>query len=157
RIEGIDATVTKIANQHVSAERAEVGRCQGQPPGGVERPLRREASDQVPIGVEDIDEPITSTSHIIVMDRVLQGKGDIEMIVNGLDAERRKTLGGWPRYRTVARQRRVGEGRDQIERGIELLDCAEAEIGGEQEVPGAAAREGQAFVNRTRKPVLTHS
>ena len=58
--------------------------------------------------------------------------------------------------RTRAGQLRVGEGSDKLELGIELLDHAEAEIGGEQEAVRAACREGQAFVDRTREPPLTH-
>ena len=40
--------------------------------------------------------------------------------------------------------------------GIELLDHAKAEIGGEQEAARAACREGQALVDRTREPLLLH-
>ena len=91
------------------------------------------------------------------MFRVLQGKGDIELVINALDAEGSETLGWWSWYRTIARQRRIGEVCDQLKLGIEFLDHAEAEIGGEQEVAGAACREGQAFVHRTREPSLTHA
>jgi len=131
RIKGIDPPVAEIADQHVMAERAEIGGSQGQAPGRVERPPRSEASDQGPIGVEDIDEPIARTAHVIVMGRVLQGKGDIELVINALDAERSETL-SW--YRTIVRQLQVGEGSDQVKLGIELLDRAEAEIGGEEEI-----------------------
>src|SRR5262249_48679763 len=58
-------------------------------------------------------------------------------------------------YGTGLRQLRVGEGCDQTKLGIELLDHAEAEIGGEQEAARAACREGQAFVHRTCEPPLT--
>src|SRR5262245_27684115 len=40
--------------------------------------------------------------------------------------------------------------------GYRLLDHAEAEIGGEQEAAAAACREGQAFVDGTREPPVTH-
>src|SRR5262244_2993908 len=155
-IEGVDATVAEITDQQGIAERAEIGGSQSQAPGRVKRPLRSEASDQPAIGVEDIHEPIARACYIIVMFRVLQGKGDIEWVINALDAEGSKALGWWSWYRTVSRQIRVGEGCDQTKLGIELLDHAEAEIGGEQEAAAAACREGQAFVDRTREPPLTY-
>jgi hypothetical protein len=57
-IERVDAPITKIADQQVTAEPAERGGGQCETPGRVERAVRREAVDEVPIGVELIDEPI---------------------------------------------------------------------------------------------------
>src|SRR5262249_41216995 len=77
-------------------------------------------------------------------------------VVNGLDTERRETLGWSSWYRTVARQCRVGEGCNQIKLVVELLDRPEAEIGGEEEVAGVGCRERQSFVHRTRELPLRH-
>src|SRR5260370_33275416 len=102
--------------------------------------MRSKASDQIPLSVEDIDEAMAGACHVIVMSRVLQGKGDIELVINALDAEGSETLGWWSCYRAIARQLRVGEGCDQMKLGVELFNRAEAEIGGEQETVGAACR-----------------
>src|SRR6266852_6369917 len=127
---GIDAPVAEIANQQVIAEHAEIGGSECQAPGGVEHPLRSEAADHVSIGVEFIDEAIPCTPYVIVMDRVLQRKGNKEVAPNVLNAEGRETLGWWSWYRTIARQRRVGEVIDEVKVSIELVYLAEAKIGG---------------------------
>src|SRR5262249_46312161 len=120
-IEGINASIAEIANQQIIAELAEIGGSQGQAPGRIERKTRNETLRQGPVGVEDIDEPIACAFYVIMMGRVLQGKGDIELVINGLDAEGSKTLGWWSCYRAIGRQRRVGEGFDELKIGIELL------------------------------------
>src|SRR5260370_28315248 len=118
--------------------------------------MRSKASDQIPLSVEDIDEAIAWACHVIVMGRVLQGKGDIELVIYALDAEGSETLGWWSCYRTIARQRRVGEGFDHRNPGLALLDPAGAEIGAEQEVARPPSRAGQAFVDAPHQPPLTH-
>src|SRR5499427_5652942 len=77
-IEGVDATIAEITDQQCTTERAEIGGSESHAPGRVKRPVRSEAAAQVAIGVEDIHEPIARACYIIVMFRVLQGKGDIE-------------------------------------------------------------------------------
>ncbi len=57
-IEGIDETIAEITNQQVVAELAEIAGSESQTPGRVECALRSEATEEMPIGVEDIDEPI---------------------------------------------------------------------------------------------------
>jgi hypothetical protein len=44
------------------------------------------------------------------------------------------TAAGWPGPGAVRRQRRLGEGADQVELGVEFLHHPEPEVGGEQEV-----------------------
>ncbi len=113
--------------------------------------MRSEVSDQIPLSVEDIDEPIAWACHVIVMGRILQSKGDIELVINALDAERSETLGGG---RTSLEQVRVAEGIDERKIGIELLYSSEAKIGGVEEVPdelpGVAVPRGKPLIDRTR-------
>ena len=93
--------------------------------------MRSEALHQIPVCVEDIDEPVPGAAYVIVVDSVLQGKADIEIAPNVLNPEGSETLSS---KRTIACQHLVGERLDQSESGIEHLNGSEAEIGGKQEV-----------------------
>src|SRR6202163_4685040 len=50
--ENVDRPIAKIADQQVPFERAESGRCNSDPPGGIERACRGEATDEVTAEVE---------------------------------------------------------------------------------------------------------
>ena len=152
KIESIDATVPEIADQQVLAEATETIRSQGQTPGRVERPPRSQASDQIPIGAEDIDEPIACTLYIIMMGRILKSKGDNEVAPNVLDAEGCEALGWWSCNRTIARQRRIGKSMDELKVGVELLYLPEAKIGGVEEVVEVALPRGKPLIDCTRDP-----
>src|SRR5438105_1533932 len=71
RIDGIDATVTEIADQQVITESAKISGGESQAPGRVEPAVRNEASDQITVGVEDVDKPMSRTRYVVVMLRIL--------------------------------------------------------------------------------------
>jgi len=107
----IDATVTEIADQQGITERAKIRGGQGQAPGRVEPAMQNKALDQISAGVEDVDKAMGRARHVVVLLRILQGKGDVEFTTDGLDAERSVTL-VW--QRASVRQLRVGEGTNQV-------------------------------------------
>src|SRR5262245_6613299 len=144
KIESIDATIPEVADQQAVAELAKIVRCDHQAPRRVERAMRREASEQIALGIEDTHETMPRARLIVVLVRLLQRKGHEQVAVDGLDAEGSKTLVG---ERTISRQHRVGEGLDEIELTIEHLDRPETEVGRINEVAGTAAAKGEPFVN----------
>ncbi len=93
------------------------------------------------------------TRHVVVLGRILQGKGDVEFTTNVLDAERSVAL-VW--LRASVRQLRVGKGFDQVKVGIEHLYRSEAEIGGIDESARGVAGDSKPFVDRPHEPTLTH-
>ncbi len=107
----IDATIAEIADQQGITEQAKISGGEGQAPGRVEPAVQNEALDQISAGVEDVDKPMGRTRHVVVLGRVLQGKGDVEIAINGLDAERSVAL-VW--LRASVRQLWVGEGTNQV-------------------------------------------
>src|SRR6266571_6330999 len=107
----IDATVAEIADQQGITEQAKISRGESQAPGRVEPAVRNKALDQISAGVEDIDKPMGRTRHVVVFLCVLQGKGDVEIAINGLDAKGSVTL-VW--QGASVRQLRVGEGTNQV-------------------------------------------
>src|SRR5207245_11567824 len=107
----IDATITEIADQQGITEQAKINGGEGQTPGRVEPAVQNEALDQISAGVEDVDKPMGRARHVVVMGRVLQSIGDIEVATNVLDAEGSVTL-VW--QRASVRQLRVGEGKNQV-------------------------------------------
>ena len=156
RIEGSDAPIAEIADEHVVAELPEPFGDQSQAPRRGDRTMRSEAPVEVPSGVEDIDEPIARTSDVVMMDSVLQGKGDVKVASDVLDAEEGETSGRWAGDRALTRHGRVSEGLDQAKMGIELLNGSEAEVGGKQEVARARVPCSQPFVDRAHEPTLAH-
>ena len=90
---------------------------------------------------------------IIVMLRILQCEGHIEITADVLDAEWSKTL-IW--QGTSMRQLRVSERTHQVKVCIELLDGSEAEIGGIDKVTASALAKSESFVNCTHESPLTH-
>src|SRR6202035_2745067 len=59
-------------------------------PRRIERPAAGEASQQMAVGVEDIDKAVTRTGYIVMLFCILLGIADEEIAIDVLDAERRE-------------------------------------------------------------------
>ncbi len=153
QIKRIDATVAEIADQQGITEQPKISGGEGQAPGRVEPAVQNKLPDQISVGVEDVDKPMGRTRHVVVMGRILEGIGDIEVATKVLDAEGSVTL-VWPR--ASVRQLRVGEGPNQVKSRIEHLYRSEAEIGGIDESARGVAGDSKPFVDRPHEPTLTH-
>src|SRR5262249_40078475 len=93
-VEGVDRAVTEVAHEQGIVEVAEAlkGR-PGHAPGRVELALTGEPGQQVPSSVENVDEPVSRPRDVVFLVGVLHGVGDVEMAVDGRDAERSEP--GW--------------------------------------------------------------
>jgi hypothetical protein len=95
RIESVDPTIAKIADQEVARELAESGGRERQTPGRIKRPVRGKTAEQVAVQVKLIDEAISRAGDIIFRVLVLQRVGDIQDSANVLDIEWSKAASGW--------------------------------------------------------------
>ena len=138
RIEDIDVPIAEITDQQIIAELAKVSRRQGQAPGGVEATTCNETTNQIPIGVEDIDKAMTGTRYIVMLLSILLRKCDVELASDVLDAEGCITL----------RKKVIGEGAYEFKVRVEHLDSSEAEIGGIEERSRGIGADSQSFVDR---------
>jgi len=93
RIKHIDATITKIAYQQIITELAEIGGSESHAPGRVEHTMRNKALNKVTIHIEDIEEAMAWSRHVIVLVLVLFGIGDVEFATDAFDVERCISLG----------------------------------------------------------------
>src|SRR5579863_8997698 len=87
----IDAAVAEIADENVAAEMAEARRRHGETPRRVERTVLGKARQQIPVGVEDIDEAGTRAGDAVMLVGALLRIGDPERAVDVLDVEGRET------------------------------------------------------------------
>src|SRR5579862_6046701 len=69
----IDAAVAKVTDQDLAAEPAECERGPCHAPGRIERTAAGEAAQEVPVGVEDVDEAVPGARDVIVLLIVLLG------------------------------------------------------------------------------------
>src|SRR5215475_2134913 len=99
RIEGVDVPIAEIANEDRAAEPAKGEGGLRDAPRRIQRPLAREAPQQLPVGVEHVDKAMARPRHVVAFVLTLLRVGDEEIAVDGLDTERRE-----PR-----RQLRIGE------------------------------------------------
>src|SRR5207247_2284089 len=92
--EGVDRAVAEIADEERVVEVAEPleGR-PGHAPGRVELSAAGKALEQMPGGVEDVDESISRAGDVVLLVGVLLGVGHVEMTVDGRDAEGGKAGG----------------------------------------------------------------
>src|SRR5205807_7718849 len=83
RVKGANVAVAEVADQQVAAEVAEAGRREGGADGRVERGEcpsrgrpRGKTLQEVPAGVELVDEAVAWPGHIVVLGGILFGVGD---------------------------------------------------------------------------------
>src|SRR6185503_9771683 len=91
--EGVDPAVPEVAYQQCAAELAKIHGSNRQPPWRVECSVGRKLALQIPIQVENIDEPIARTFHIVMVFRVLFRIGYKQFVVDVANPERRKSAG----------------------------------------------------------------
>src|SRR5580700_3506335 len=90
-IEDVDMAIAEIADQDHSTEAAEG---EGRPrdaPRRIERPTAGEAAQQMPVGIEHIDEAVPRSRHVIVFLSVLFRVGDEQLTVDFFDVKRCET------------------------------------------------------------------
>src|SRR5258705_13567662 len=91
RVERIDAAVLEIADENIAAELSEaIGRAR-QSPGRIEHAVFGKASQQVTVGVENVDETTSRSADIIHLLRILSGVGHPKITVDILDPKRGET------------------------------------------------------------------
>src|SRR2546430_9600251 len=61
---------------------------QGQPPRGIQFPVRHQTFNKIAAGIEHIDESVARPMHIVVLFLILQGAGHIDWAAYVLDSER---------------------------------------------------------------------
>ena len=145
---GVDRAVAEVADEQRVVELAvALQGGPGHPPGGVELALAGEPLEQVPLGVEDVDEAVARAGDVVVLGGVLLGVGDVEVAVDGLDAERG----------VAGRDARVGEGAgddDGLEVRVEDVDLAVVEVGGVEVGAGGVEPLGEPLVDGARGRVV---
>src|SRR5438874_3563453 len=141
RIEHVDATIAKIAYQQIVAELAKIGRGESHAPGRVEIAVRNKAADEITIGVENINEPVTMARYVIVLGRILFCICHVEIATDVFNVERRVTC----------RNVRVSEGPSKVggrKIHIKNIDGASMEVSSVEEVARSIASKSKSFVNR---------
>src|SRR4030095_8975271 len=88
-VEGMDFPIAGITDEDGAAEPAKGEGGPRHAPWRVQRSARREAPQQMALGVENIDKALARTRHIVMPGRILHGVRDKEVAVNVLDAEGR--------------------------------------------------------------------
>src|SRR6266576_3665955 len=88
----IDSSVAKIADKQLFTETAEIKRCFGDAPRRIELSLRSEPLDQVAVGVENVDKPVTSTSHVVVLCIILFCVGHDQIAMHVRDSKGRESV-----------------------------------------------------------------
>src|SRR5919198_1641771 len=117
-------------------ELAKMARRQRNTPGRVQHPAGGEGFDQGSIQVEDVDETITWSGHVIVLLIVLEGKGNEEHAIDVLDPK-----GGKPR-----REAMVCESFYQVKLAVVHLHLARTEVAGVNEAIVPHLPDRQPFV-----------
>ncbi len=127
-IERVDVSIAEISHQQVMAELAKGTTCESQAPRRVQLTVCYQSLDEMAIGIENIDEPMTSTRDVTILLCILFGIRDVEFATEILNVKRRIPPGEvW-----------IGEGAREPGRSkllIEYIDGARVEIGGIKEDP----------------------
>src|SRR5437016_3652430 len=103
--EAVNGSVTKVSNEQIIAEPAEIEGGLRNTPWGIEYAAAREAFEQTAASIVDVDEAITRTSHIVMLFSVLLGIGDDQIASNVGNSEWRETV-GYIRVMEIPGQRR---------------------------------------------------
>ncbi len=90
KIEGVNLSISEVADQQGPAECTEVGGTHGDAPGRIQDIAGGESLDQIPTGIEDIHEPVARTGHIVVLGVILLRISDEKLPAHILHVERRK-------------------------------------------------------------------
>src|SRR5258708_14503130 len=85
----MDPPVAEVADEDVAAEAAEGIRRTRDAPGRIERSAADQASQQMAVGIEHIDESVALACDIVVLLRVLLRESDEEIAIDVRDAEGR--------------------------------------------------------------------
>src|SRR5438552_2991509 len=92
RIVSVDSAVAKVADEYVICEFAEARRCQRDAPRRREVTVLGEMLEQIAVGIEDADKAVRRLVDRVVLGLVLQGVGNPQVVVDGLDTEWRVAL-----------------------------------------------------------------
>src|SRR5205085_5920949 len=123
------------------AELAEIGRCERESPRRVQPAPRRDATNQIAIRIEYIDEAKARSRDLVHLGVVLLRVRDVEVALDVLDVKGREAA----RNGAIAEAARRG---DQCEGAVVDVDLRAAEIGGVEKAGSAVRGEGETFVHR---------
>src|SRR6266700_394363 len=144
RIECIDVSVPKVANQKGTAELAEVGWSDLQTPGRIESPVGGEPLYHVSIQIEDVYKTVSRAFCIIVLSRVLQSEGHVKHSIQRSNSEGRVTGG----------KGRVSKTPDPLKTGVVLFHPAAIKIGRVDKSTVGVLADSQTFINGARTRVV---
>src|SRR5262249_2863943 len=91
-VERMDFPIAEVADENVAAEPAKRKGCPHEAPWRVQRAARREAPQQMAVGVENVDKAIARARHVVMLELILQRVGDEEITVDVLDTEGREPI-----------------------------------------------------------------
>src|SRR5215813_2993888 len=92
RVEGVDPAIPEVPHEQVASERAEALRGDCQSPRLVQRagwPVGDEVVEQFAVDAVDVDDAAASARHHVGLGRVPLPVGDVDLVAQVLDAERR--------------------------------------------------------------------
>ena len=147
----MDRPIPEITDQQAAAERSEAGGSDCQPPRRIQVSLGDEPGLEHAICIEDVDETVPRTSHVIVLGAILPGIRHVQIAPDQRNIERRESA----REIRIGESSRHGQGR---ERGIENIDGVRVEVGrvdisvGEREALVYGAGGGAVYVDRGVRP-----
>src|SRR5439155_14451223 len=89
-VEGADAAVTEVPDEHVVAELTEIAGRERDPPRSIQGSLRCETPHEVSIGIEDVDVTEPRSLDVVFLVLVLLRVGHVELRTDRLDSEWRE-------------------------------------------------------------------
>lgn len=149
-VERVDVAVAEIAHQQRPREFPERGRRDGDAPRRVQWSVRYKVLQQVPIGIEDADEPVAIAGDIVLLVGALLGVGDVDLSAEIPDVER-------PEARGNARVGKAPRNFSSGELAVEYVDGAGTDVGGiEQRAERAACPDCEALVDGAGRGIIGH-